>query len=91
MHKQIAGRHVLTCHSIIEFERRKILADRRVPAQLAFIDQHRQRRRGKGFGAGANSKNSPGRDLRVSRQIALAKATGEDEFAVFDSRQRQRK
>ena len=63
-----------------------MIDDRVVPADLAFVDEDRERGGGKGLRRGADLEQRVGVDLRPCLEAADAVAAGERDLAVLDDR-----
>jgi hypothetical protein len=83
MHQQISHSHFAGHIRVRHLERRQIVDNAIGPMDFAFIDQHRQRRRGKRFGIRCDPKQSIRGYRRGVAQFSYAEPFGEDHLTVL--------
>ena len=72
MHQQVADRHLARDVRIRHLKPRQVVDDRRVPPDLAFLDEHAERNRGEDLGVGRDAEERPAVD-RVPDRPASAR------------------
>src|SRR5437667_11366665 len=84
MAQEVANGDFLADVGVCDLEARKMLDDRVIPGQLAFLDEQRDAGRSERLGTGSNPKYRPFIHLWLFAKRPHAIAAGEYDVAVLD-------